>query len=84
MTIELSNDEVNLLMMELGYVAAAHAQKEGFIPMYLKKLTDKIIVQTGGKPYWMKEKVEVKGSVVFREEPATTGQVQVLKPGDLK
>lgn len=59
MTIELSNDEVNLLMMELGYVAAAHAQREGFIPMFLKKLTDKIIVQTGGKPYWIKESAQV-------------------------
>lgn len=50
--IALCTESKFTLILTLGYAAGAYMQKEGFVPKSLQDLTDEVLMQTGGKPYW--------------------------------
>lgn len=49
MNIELSREEIQMLLVELGIAAGMRARDEEPLPREVKAMTDKILLQVGGR-----------------------------------
>lgn len=52
MKIHLKSQDMNTLLLLLGYAVGASCKEEKPIPDEWKSVVDKIVVQLGGEPYW--------------------------------